>query len=95
MSPTNPPQLNPIGSRLRHLADWRDEAKYSHPDYFLCDNGPFSFVHPEEVRNDATGELICRNCTCKDVAAKLRAAGHDVVVDRSDFAIVKFNWQGK
>jgi hypothetical protein len=95
MSPTNPPQLNPIGSRLRHLADWRDEAKYSHPDYFLCDNGPFSFVHPDEVRNDATGELICRNCTCKEVAAKLRAAGHDTVIDRSDFAIVKFNWQGQ
>jgi hypothetical protein len=95
MSPVNPPKLNPIGSRFRHLADWRNEAKYSHPDYFLCDNGEFAFVPPGAVINDAPAGLNCSHCTCKNVAAILRAAGHDVVVDRDDFSIVKFNWRGQ
>ena len=95
MSPDNPPRLNPISARFRHLADWKNEAKYGHPDYFLCDNGPFSFAPPGTTMDSGTAERTCRNCTCKDVAANLKAAGHAVVVDHSDFAIVKFNWQAK
>src|SRR5262249_16126660 len=95
MSPTNPPKLNPISSRFRHFADWRNDVKYNHPDYFLCDNGPFTFVPPNAVINDAPAGLSCTRCTCKNVAAILRAAGHDVVMDRDDFSIVKFNWEGQ
>ena len=92
MSPTNPPQLNPISSRFRHLADWRNDAKYSHPDYFLCDKTLFSFVPPGAAVDGVSPGPLCRNCTCKDIDALLRAAGHEVVVDRDDFSIVKMHW---
>ena len=94
MTPTNPPQLHPISSRFRHLADWKNEAKYGRPDYFLCDNGLLSSMRPGNSVDGAPASMTCRNCTCKDVAAFLRGAGHDVVVDRDDFSIVKFKWGG-
>jgi hypothetical protein len=94
MSPTNPPRLDPISSRFRHLADWRNEEKYSRPDFFLCDNTPFSFVPPAKAVDAAPVEMACRRCTCRDVAAVLRQSGHEVVVDRDDFSIVKFRWPG-
>jgi hypothetical protein len=92
MTQTNPPQLHPISSRFRHLADWKNEAKYSRPDYFLCDNGLLSSVRPGNAQDGASPPMACRNCTCKDVAAFLRSEGHEVVVDRDDFSIVRFNW---
>ncbi len=92
MSPTNPPRLDPISSRFRHLADWRNEEKYGRPDFFLCDNTPFSFVPPGKAIDAAPVPMTCRRCTCRDVASFLRQSGHDVVVDRDDFSIVKFNW---
>jgi hypothetical protein len=92
MSPSNPPRLAPISSRFRHFADWRNEAKYSHPDYFLCDNTSFSFVPPDAAVDGVAAGPSCRDCTCKDVDALLRAEGHEVVVDRSDFSIVKMRW---
>jgi hypothetical protein len=92
MSPTNPPRLDPISSRFRHLADWRNEQKYGRPDYFLCDNTPFSFVPPAKAIDATPVEMACRRCTCRDVAAFLRQSGHEIIVDRDDFSIVKFSW---
>lgn len=94
MTSTNPPQLHPISSRFRHLADWKNEAKYGRPDYFLCDDGLLSSMRPGNSVDGAPAPMTCRKCTCKDVAAFLRGAGHDVVVDRDDFSIVKFKWGG-
>jgi len=92
MSPTNPPRLDPISSRFRHLADWRSEEKYSRPDFFLCDNTPFSFVPPGKAVDAAPVPMACVRCTCRDVASSLQQSGHEVIVDRDDFSIVKFNW---
>jgi len=92
MSPTNPPRLDPISSRFRHLADWRNEEKYDRPDFFLCDNTPFSFVPPGKSIEAAPVPMSCRRCTCRDVASFLRQSGHDVIVDRDDFSIVRFSW---
>ena len=87
-----PPRLDPISSRFRHLADWRNEEKYGRPDFFLCDNTPFSFVPPGKAIDASPVSMACRRCTCRDVASFLRQSGHDVIVDRDDFSIVKFNW---
>jgi hypothetical protein len=92
MSPTNPPRFDPISSRFRHLADWRNEEKYSRPDFFLCDNTPFSFVPPGKAIEATPVPMTCQRCTCRDVASYLRQSGHEVVVDRDDFSIVKFSW---
>jgi hypothetical protein len=92
MSPSNPPKLDPVSSRFRHLADWRNEEKYGRPDFFLCDNTPFSFVTPGKAIEATPVPMTCRRCTCRDVASFLRQSGHEVVVDRDDFSIVKFSW---
>jgi hypothetical protein len=92
MSPTNPPRLDPVSSRFRHLADWRNEEKYGRPDFFLCDNTPFSYVPPGKAIDATPVPMACNRCTCRDVASVLRQSGHEVVVDRDDFSIVKFNW---
>jgi hypothetical protein len=92
MSPTNPPRFDPVSSRFRHLADWRNEEKYGRPDFFLCDNTLFSFVPPGKAIEATPVPMTCRHCTCRDVASFLRESGHEVVVDRDDFSIVKFSW---
>lgn len=94
----NPPKLDPISSRFRHLADRKNEAKYGRPDYFLCDNTGFSYVRPgTEWEKGASEPLACKGqaCTCRDVAASLAEKGHTVETVQDDFAIVRFNWSNQ
>ncbi len=93
MTPANPPPPGRISTRFRHFADWQNEAKYAHPDFYLCDNTRFAYVRPgTSVENAPLQKMSCRACTCRDVAAALAARGHEIVVDGDDYAIVKFNW---
>lgn len=94
----NPPKLDPISSRFRHLADWKNEAKYSRPDYFLCDNTGYSYVRPgTEWEKGASEPLVCagRACTCQDVARVLQEKGHHIDKETEDYAIIKFNWPAR
>ncbi len=96
MTPANPPPPGRISTRFRHFADWKDEAKYAHPDFYLCDNTRFSYVRPgTSVENAPLEPMSCSACTCRDVAAALAARGHEIVVDGDDYSIVKFNWPEK
>jgi hypothetical protein len=96
MTPANPPPPGQISTRFRHFADWKDEAKYSRPDFYLCDNTRFAYVRPAtSVENAPLQEMSCAACTCRDVAAALKGRGHEVVVDRDDYSIVKLNWPEK
>lgn len=94
MTPTNPPASGPLNPRFRHFADWKNEQKYGHPDYFLCDNTGLSFVRPgTSIESAEKPPVSCTQCSCRDSAAALKAAGHTVLVDRPDFSIVRFEWQ--
>ncbi len=93
MTPANPPPPGQISTRFRHFADWKDEAKYAHPDFYLCDNTRFAYVRPgTSVEHAPLQAMSCSACTCRDVAAALAARGHAIVVDGDDYSIVKFNW---
>lgn len=94
MPPANPPDPGPIGPRFRHFGDWRNNAKYGRPEFFLCDNTGTAYVRPG-MRADSTqpADLVCKgSCTCRDVVAQLAARGHKVEVDHPDYAIVRFRW---
>ncbi len=96
MPAANPPPAGPIGVRFRHFADWRDDAKYDRPDYYLCDNTRFAFIPPGTSIEDAPrADMSCQKCTCRDVAATLASRGHQTVIDRDDFSIVRFRWPEK
>jgi hypothetical protein len=91
----NPPKLDPISARFRHFADWKNEAKYGRPDYFLCDNTGYSYVRPgSEWEKGASEPLACKGqaCTCRDVARGLQEQGHHIDKETEDYAIIKFNW---
>lgn len=94
MPPANPPDPGPIGPRFRHFADWRNEAKYGRPEFFLCDNTGTAYIRPGmRADSDRPADLVCKGpCTCRDVVAQLAARGHKVEVDRDDYAIVRFRW---
>lgn len=96
MPAANPPPPGPISVRFRHFADWKNEAKYSRPDYYLCDNTRFTYISPNmSIEGEPVAKMSCEKCTCRDVAAELTSRGHQTVIDRDDFAIVRFNWPAK
>lgn len=85
----NPPDLTKPNLRWRHFADWQNEAKYSHPDFFLCDNGQYRWdvIHSRE--------MICRiadHCDCMDVASFMAKQGHKIEVATPDYSIIRFSW---
>ena len=65
MVTANPPDPNTNVRRYRHFADWRNEAKYSRPQYFLCDRSRyFGWSLPTIPREycPQTGTCDCRAC---------------------------------
>ena len=77
--------------RFRHFRDGDDEAKYSHPEYFLCDNDPyFSFQRVGRIN----GELcqMPTECTCLDIMRIMVKEGNTPVVVGPDFVIMKYNY---
>ena len=77
--------------RFRHLRDGDDEAKYAHPEFFLCDNDPyFAFERVARV-----GGKLCQmpsQCTCRDVMAEMTKEGDTPVVVGPDFVIMKYHY---
>lgn len=76
--------------RFRHLRDGNDEAKYSHPDYFLCDNDPyFSFQRVAKIN----GELcqMPEHCTCFDIMRIMSKEGDTPAFVGPDFVIMKYH----
>jgi len=77
--------------RFRHLRDGDDEAKYAHPDYFLCDNDPyFAFVRVARI-----GGKQCQmpsQCTCRDVMAEMTREGDTPVAVGPDFVIMRYRY---
>ena len=77
--------------RFRHLRDGDDEAKYAHPEFFLCDNDPyFAFQRVARV-----GGKLCQmpsECTCRDVMQEMSKAGDTPVVIGPDFVIMKYHY---
>ena len=77
--------------RFRHFRDGDDEAKYSHPEYFLCDNDPyFSFQRVGRIN----GELcqMPTECTCLNIMRIMVKEGNTPVVVGPDFVIIKYNY---
>jgi hypothetical protein len=95
LSPSNPPPPGPLSPRFRHFADWRNDAKYGVPEFFLCDNTGYGYVRAgTQVDSDVPAELSCEGatCTCHDVARDLARRGHVVEADHDNFAIIRFRW---
>lgn len=93
MTPANPPPAGAISKRFRHFADWKNDAKYLRPDYYLCDNTGFAYVRPgASFEHELVGEMSCKECTCRNVTEALIRQGHEAVIDGDDFSIVKFRW---
>ena len=94
MTPANPPPEGPLSGRFRHFADWRDEAKYGRPDFYLCDNSRYAYVRPGmSIEGQPVGKMACTTCYLPRRYSRARSArGHEAVVDGDDFSIVKFRW---
>ena len=78
---------------FRHLRDGGDEAKYGHPDYFLCDNDRyFSFQRVGMINGD-----LCEmpeHCTCNDFMRIMSKEGDTPVVVGPDYVIMKYRHAG-
>ncbi len=76
-------------SRYRHLRDADNEAKYAHPDFFLCDNDPY---YAFELTARIGGKLcqMPSQCTCRDVMTEMIKEGDAPVVVAPDFVIMKY-----
>ena len=77
--------------RFRHLSDGDDAAKYSRPDYLLCDNDPY-FAFTRVARIDGKLCQMPTECTCRDVMAAMVRAGDTPVVAAPEFVIMKYNY---
>ncbi|MGO8867119.1 MAG: hypothetical protein ACLQME_11515 [Alphaproteobacteria bacterium] len=77
--------------RFRHLSDGDNEVKYSHPDYFLCDNDPyFSFQRVGMIN----GELceMPAHCTCFDFMRIMSKEGDTPAFVGPDYVIMKYHY---
>jgi len=77
--------------RFRHLSDGDNEVKYSHPDYFLCDNDPyFSFQRVGMIN----GELceMPAHCTCSDFMRIMSKEGDTPAAVGPDYVIMKYHY---
>ena len=75
---------------FRHLSDGSIGAKYSHPDYFLCDNDPyFSFQRVGKIN----GELceMPKSCTCSDFMKIMSKEGDTPALVGPDYVIMKLH----
>ena len=79
--------------RYRHLRDGADQAKYSHPDYFLCDNDPYFSFQREGMINGDLCEMPA-HCRCTDFARIMSKAGNPPVAEGPDYAIMKYGPAG-
>jgi hypothetical protein len=90
MVSANPPSANTNIRRFRHFADWRDEAKYSRPQYFLCDRSPYFGWHLPTIPKEYCPQA--QPCDCREVATFMRSQGHDPVVVQPTFAIIRYRY---
>ncbi|MGQ0676399.1 MAG: hypothetical protein ACT4N4_10005 [Rhodospirillales bacterium] len=98
---TIPPDFSKPNLRWRFFADWRDDAKYSRPQFFLCDQTRFRWEAirgPEDTSGPRTipeAGLQCKvpgRCTCEDVAAAMAKQGHKADIATPSYAIIRFVW---
>lgn len=100
-SETIPPDTSRPNLRWRHFADWRNESKYSRPQFFLCDQSRFRWDiirlpgDPSGPTTTPPGGLQCKipgRCTCDDVASEMVKQGHKIELSTPEYSIMRFVW---